>query len=75
MIRHMAVSVDGAIARSSWRSMQHSMKSLFDVKTIEEVRTILQEAKAEGLEVIPFESCDNHDEKGHCLGHRKESKK
>ena len=69
---HMAVSVNGALERSYWRDMQHGMKALFDVKSIAEVRKILNKAKTEGLEVIPFESCDNHKPTGQCLGHDKE---
>ncbi len=32
-----------------------------------EVSCRLAEAEAQGFEVLPM--CDNHDAKGHCLGH------
>jgi len=38
--------------------------------TAEEAREELLQAFRKGYDVLP--TCDNHDEKGHCLGHDKE---
>jgi hypothetical protein len=69
MRRHMAVSVVGARARLADPHDRNMAKRVLGMSTVAKARRFLDQAEAEGLEVIPFDSCDNHDEKGHCLGH------
>ena len=42
------------------------------LRTAAQVRRMLKEARAEGLEFIPAAGCDNYDSKGLCKGHTRE---
>lgn len=72
MTRHIGTSIEGLEKLSDYRLKKLAPNFKVDgvpCRTAAQVRAALREAKAEGLEVIPAEGCDNYDEKGYCKGH------
>ena len=72
MIRHIGFSIDGLLHLSDYRLKKlapHCMVDGKSLRTAGQVKKMLREAKAEGMEVIPAMGCDNYDEKGRCKGH------
>lgn len=71
-IRHIATSIDGLLALSDYRLKKIAANCQVDgkpLRTAGQVKKMLREAKAAGMEVIPPPECDNYDEKGRCKGH------
>ena len=71
---HIGTSIEGLEKLSDYRLKK--MVPSFKVdgvpcRTAGQVRKALREAKAQGMEVIPAEGCDNYDEKGRCKGHER----
>ncbi len=74
-IRHVSTSIKGLEAMSDYRLKK--MAPCIEVegaplRTAAEVRRILKEMQADGMEYIPADGCDHYDSKGLCLGHEKE---
>lgn len=72
MMRHVATSIDGLMKLSD-RELKNIVPYCFvdgkALATAYQVRDMLREAKAQGMEVIPCAECDNYDERGYCKGH------
>lgn len=72
---HISLSVRGALAQSD-KDLRSFVGNLTidgrPARTVQEVRIILADALAEGMEYIPSDGCDNFDPKKGCLGHIKE---
>lgn len=72
MIRHVSLSVRGALDQNNARLRQLAPCITVDgkkLKTAEEVREFLKEQLTQGHEMLPMTDCDNHDWKKGCLGH------
>lgn len=72
MRRHIATSIDGVLALSDYRLKKLAPYCMVDGKTLRtagQVKKMLREARAAGMEVIPCPECDNYDERGYCKGH------
>lgn len=50
------------------RSSDHELESMFQ-GSAHQIRASLAIMKAQGMEVIPCEGCDNRDKTGRCQGH------
>lgn len=71
-IRHISTSIDGLLNLSDYRLKKLAPSCMVDgqpLRTAGQVKRMLREAKAAGIEVIPAVGCDNYDEKGYCKGH------
>ena len=71
-IRHISTSIDGLLNLSDYRLKKLAPSCMVDgqpLRTAGQVKKMLREAKAAGMEVIPATGCDNYDEKGYCKGH------
>lgn len=71
-VRHIGFSIDGMLNLSDYRLKKMAPHCLLDgvpLRTAGQVKKMLREAKANGMEVIPAAECDNYDEKGRCKGH------
>ena len=70
--RHISTSIDGLLNLSDYRLKKLAPSCMVDgqpLRTAGQVKKMLLEAKAEGMECIPPPECDNYDEKGWCKGH------
>lgn len=70
--RHISTSIRGLAALTDHQLEEYAPYMKVDgqpMRTASEVRKMLEEAMAEGLEFIPAEGCDHFDAKGCCLGH------
>ncbi len=76
MMIHVGTSIAGLEALSDYRLGKLAPCIKVDgvaLRTAAQVRRMLKEAQAAGLEVLPAEGCDNYDSRGMCKGHgRKE---
>lgn len=75
MIRHIGTSIKGLEALTDYRLKKMAPYIKVDgvpLRTAGQVRRMLKEARAEGLEFIPAAGCDNYDSKGLCKGHARE---
>ena len=71
-IHHISTSIDGLLNLSDYRLKKLAPSCMVDgqsLRTAGQVKKMLREAKAAGMEVIPAAGCDNYDEKGYCKGH------
>ena len=71
-IRHIGFSIDGLLNLSDYRLKKLAPYCQVDslpLRTAGQVKKMLREAKANGMEVIPAAECDNYDERGVCKGH------
>ena len=71
MFKHIALSVDvdrngDAYLRKAYRNALTKADGTV-VKVPGELRKLCAEYRAQGFAVFP--PCDNHDERGYCLGH------
>lgn len=76
MLRHFVTSIDGLLALSDYQLKKMAPYCQVDRKTLRtagQVKKMLRQAKAAGMEVIPCPECDNYDEKGYCKGHDREN--
>lgn len=74
---HVGTSIAGLEALSDYRlgKLAHYIKiDGVPLRTAAQVRRMLKEARAAGLEVLPAEGCDNYDSRGMCKGHSEEKK-
>ena len=73
---HVGTSIAGLEALSDYRLGKLAPCVKVDgvpLRTAAQVRRMLKEARAAGLEFLPAEGCDNYDSRGVCKGHdRKE---
>lgn len=70
---HISTSIKGLEAESDYRLKKIAPFIKVDgvpLRTAGQVRRMLKQARAEGLEFLPAEGCDNYDEHGLCKGHR-----
>lgn len=75
--RHISTSIAGLEALTDYRLKKMAPYMTIDgkpLRTAAQVRRMLKEARAEGLEFIPAAGCDNYDCKGLCKGHTGEDK-
>lgn len=76
MMIHVGTSIAGLEALSDYRLGKLAPCIKVDgvaLRTAAQVRRMLKEAQAAGLEGLPAEGCDNYDSRGMCKGHgRKE---
>lgn len=71
-IRHISTSIDGLLNLSDYRLKKLAPSCTVNgqpLRTAGQVKRMLREANAAGIEVIPAVGCDNYDEKGYCKGH------
>lgn len=70
MMFHCAFDLDYILHRCGARSMAGNVRlpGASDLATEAEVLTHATLLKARGFEVMP--TCDQHDERGYCLGHK-----
>lgn len=74
-LRHISTSIKGLEALTDYRLKKLAPHITVDgvpLRTATQVRRMLKEARAEGLEFIPAAGCDNYDSKGLCKGHARE---
>ena len=72
---HVGTSIAGLEALSDYRLGKLAPCIKVDgvpLRTAAQVRRMLKEAQAAGLEVLPAEGCDNYDSRGMCKGHDRE---
>ena len=72
MIRHIGTSIEGMLQLSDYRLKKMAPYCEVDgkpLRTAGQVKKMLREAQAAGMEVIPANGCDNYDEQGRCKGH------
>lgn len=70
--RHIGFCIDGLLALSDYRLKKLAPYCTINgapLRTAGQVKKMLREAKAIGMEVIPSAGCDNYDERGVCKGH------
>lgn len=73
-LRHIGFSIDGMLELSDYKLKKLAPHCTVDgvpLRTAGQVKKMLREAKANGMQVIPAAECDNYDEKGVCKGHEK----
>lgn len=69
---HVGTSIAGLEALSDYRLKKMAPCITVNgapLRTVAQVRKMLKDARAAGMEVIPAEGCDNYDTKGYCKGH------
>ena len=69
---HIGTSIAGLEALSDYRLKKMAPCIMVDgvpLRTAMQVRKMLKNARAAGMEVPPAEGCDNYDAKGYCKGH------
>lgn len=74
-IRHVSTSIKGLEAMSDYRLKKIAPSIVVEgipLRTAAELRRLLKELQADGMEYIPAEGCNHYDSKGLCLGHEKE---
>lgn len=72
---HISTSIRGLAAMTDHQLDEMAPNIIVDGRRLEnaaQVRSLLDEALAEGFECIPAEGCDNYDSRGMCQGHTKE---
>lgn len=72
MIRHIGTSIEGLLNLTDYRLKKMAPYIEIDgkpLRTAGQVKKMLMEARAQGMEVIPAKGCDNYDERGVCKGH------
>ncbi len=72
MIRHISLSVRGALAQSAAELKRLAPCITVDgkkLKTAKEVQDFLLDEISQGHEFLPMTDCDNHDWKKGCMGH------
>ena len=74
MMIHCGTSIEGMLKLSDYRLKKMAPYCEVDgkpLRTAGQVKKMLREAQALGMEVIPAKGCDNYDERGRCKGHEK----
>ena len=75
---HIGTSIRGLAAMSDHKLDEmapHILVNGKPLRTAAEVRKMLDDALADGMEYIPSDECDHYDERGLCLGHDMEEER